>query len=276
MHAAIAATERGWAVFPCRPGDKRPAVQDWENRACADTERVRHYWPSPRHNVGIACGPSALVVLDLDAHGELPDEWQLPGINDGRDVFYQICEWAGMDWPATYTVFTPSGGMHLYFRAPEDGSFRNKAGDTTIGPQVDIRAAGGYVVGAGSVTSAGEYVLTGDQDAGPLPRWLARLFAPAGKADALAAARPGQRRPDAPADASSRLAGLVRTTAESQAGNRTGALVWAAFTLRGMIADGDATEADGELLVQAAVAAGINGGERYARQQVRSVLGRPV
>jgi Bifunctional DNA primase/polymerase, N-terminal len=24
------AAERGWAVFPCRAGDKRPTVRDWE------------------------------------------------------------------------------------------------------------------------------------------------------------------------------------------------------------------------------------------------------
>jgi hypothetical protein len=40
-----------------------------------------------------------------------------------------------------------------------------------------------------------------------------------------------------------------------------------------MAAAGEAdAEAVGERLVQAAVAAGIRGGERYARQQVRHVL----
>jgi hypothetical protein len=272
--AAIAATMRGWAVFPCRPGDKRPAVQDWENRACADPARVARYWPSPRHNYGIACGPSGLVVLDLDAHGELPDEWQLPGINDGRDVFYQVCEWAGMDWPSTYTVFTPSGGMHLYFRAPGDDDFRNKAGNTFIGPMIDIRAQGGYVVGAGSAISAGEYVLTDDQDAQHLPRWIAKALMLTGAADRQEArARGGTA---IPADAGRRLAGLIRAVEESRAGNRTGALVWAAFTLRDMIAASEASPDDGELLVQAAIRAGINGGERYARQQVTSVLRRPA
>lgn len=267
MTPAAQAAARGWAVFPCRPGDKRPAVADWENRACADPERVTRYWPSPRHNYGIACGPSGLVVLDLDAHGELPDEWQLPGIGDGRDVFHQVCEWAGMDWPSTCTVFTPSGGIHLYFRAPESG-FRNKAGNTPLGPMIDIRAQGGYVVGPGSVTSAGEYVLTDDQEPAALPPWIARLLTQ----EPQAARR---RRPASiAADASRRLTGLVRTVEAGKPGGRTGALVWAAFVLRDMIAAGDATERDGDLLVQAAVAAGIDGGERYARQQVASVLRR--
>lgn len=269
VNPAVLAAERGWAVFPCRPGDKRPAVQDWENRACADPARVARYWPSPRHNYGIACGPSGLVVIDLDVKGDLPSEWQLPGINDGRDVFYQVCEWAGMDWPATWTVFTPSAGIHLYFRAPD--GFRNKAGNTPLGPMIDIRAQGGYVVGPGSVTGDGEYVLTDDQDPVPLPPWIARLLAPP-----ETTGRQQQRAPAISGDASRRLAGLVATTEASKAGGRTNALVWSAFVLRDMIAAGDAAEADAELLVQAAVRAGINGGERYARQQVRSVLGRPA
>ena len=66
--AAVEAARRGWAVFPCRPGDKRPAVPDWEHRACSDPERVGRYWPSGQHNIGIACGPSRLVVVDLDTH----------------------------------------------------------------------------------------------------------------------------------------------------------------------------------------------------------------
>ena len=83
--AAVEAAERGWAVFPCRPGDKRPMVGQWEQRATSDPALVARWWPE-RANVGIACGPSALVVVDLDTHGTLPLGWQEPGIRDGADV----------------------------------------------------------------------------------------------------------------------------------------------------------------------------------------------
>ena len=50
----------------------------------------------------------------------------------------------------TCTVATPSGGLHLYYRAPaEDERLRNTAG--TLGWKVDTRAHGGYVVAPGSV-----------------------------------------------------------------------------------------------------------------------------
>lgn len=261
---AVAAARRGWAAFPCRPGGKLPAVpDDWEGRACADPDRVARFWPSPRHNIGIACGPSRLVVLDLDCHGDLPAEWQqMPGIVDGRDVFTQLCEWASQPWPDTYWTATPSGGWHLYFTAPEGGEIRNSAG--LLGPQVDVRATGGYAIAAGSVVDGKPYEVLDDMDPAPLPLWIARLLSPMS-----VKAVPPQRA----ANAAGRMAALVRTVRESQPGDRTGPLVWAAHRLAEMVTAGEASPDDGELLIGAAVEAGIRGGERYARSQVQHVLG---
>ena len=57
----------GWHVFPLAPMTKRqPAVKDWENRATTDPDRIRRCWAADRWNIGIATGPSGLVVVDLD------------------------------------------------------------------------------------------------------------------------------------------------------------------------------------------------------------------
>src|SRR3981081_55957 len=57
----------GWHVFPLAPGTKRqPAVKDWENRATTDPDRIRRCWTADRWNIGVATGPSGLVVVDLD------------------------------------------------------------------------------------------------------------------------------------------------------------------------------------------------------------------
>ncbi len=259
---ALAAAGRGWAVFPCGAGHKRPAVDRWEQRACADPERVARHWPAAA-NVGIACGPSGLVVIDLDAHGELPPDWRLPGLRDGRDVLAQLAEWAGQPWPSTYMVATPSAGWHLYYRAPAGPPLRNTAG--ALGPQIDTRASGGYVVGAGSVVGGTAYEVLDGQDPEPLPAWLLRLLlpAPAGAVPARAGGHPGP----------ARLGSLAATVRASRPGDRTGPLVWAAHRLAEMIAAGQASPDDAEVLVQAAVEAGIRGGERYARYQVTHVLG---
>ena len=276
--AAVEAARHGWAVFPCRPGDKRPAVPDWEHRACSDPERVGRYWPSGRYNIGIACRPSQLVVVDLDTHSPLPDDWRLPGVHDGRDVLALVAEWAGQPWPVTYTVTTPTGGLHLYFAAPEGREIRNSAGK--IGPLVDVRGGGGYVLAAGSVlderaypgkpgcrelvTGGRGYEVADDRGPEPLPVWLAVLAA-----DAEPAARPcppGRVR----AASGARFQGLVGTVRGGREGDRNGPLYWASRRAAEMITAGELDRGTAEeALVAAALEVGLRGGN--ARRGVRSL-----
>jgi hypothetical protein len=258
---AIEAAGRGWSVFPCVPGSKRPAVDRWEQRATADPDRVARYWPSPRHNVGIACGPSNLVVIDLDTHGVLPDDWKLlPGIRDGRDVLAQLCEWACQPWPATYLVGTPSGGWHLYYRAATGSEIRNSA--SKLGPLVDVRASGGYVVAVGSAVDGVAYQLFDGQPAAPLPLWLLRLLTPQ-----PSAARPTMSCRATPA----RMAGLAHTVESAAEGQRNSTLHWAACRAAEMIAVGEIAEPDATAtLTAAAAAAGLPGCE--ASRTIASAL----
>ncbi|WOT34269.1 bifunctional DNA primase/polymerase [Streptomyces coeruleorubidus] len=66
LTAALDAASRGWHVFPLIPGAKRPAIRDWETRATTDRERISRCWTHAAYNVGIATGPSGLIVVDLD------------------------------------------------------------------------------------------------------------------------------------------------------------------------------------------------------------------
>jgi len=275
------AARRGWAVFPCRPGDKRPAVPDWERRACADPERVGRYWPSAQHNIGVACGPSRLVVVDLDTHSPPPDDWRLPGVHDGRDVLALVAEWAGQPWPVTYTVKTPTGGLHLYYSAPDGPGIRNSAGK--IGPLIDVRGGGGYVLAAGSVLDERAYPgnpegrelvkggrgyeLADDNGPEPLPAWLAAFAA-----DTEPAAPPrGPGRVRAVSGA--RFRGLITTVRAGKAGDRNGPLYWASRRAAEMIAAGEVDrDTAEELLVAAALEAGLRGGEREARRTFGSAM----
>jgi hypothetical protein len=257
--AAVAAARRRMHVFPCRPGDKRPVVSRWEQRACADPETVGRYWPSPRHNIGIACGPSRLVVVDCDTHGEMPDEWgTLFGVRDGKDVLAQLCEWAGQPWPSTYMVATPSGGWHLYFTAPEGYEIRNSA--SLLGPLVDIRGCGGYVVGAGSVVDGKPYDLLDDQDPAPLPAWITR---------ALAHRRDSRTGGHGLGAVSARVAGLVRTVESAKEGTRNDTLYWAAS--RAAELSGNERDAAIDALLHAAGCAGLSA--REAWRTVQSAIG---
>src|SRR5690606_18675731 len=121
------------------------------NRICAA-------WSRAPYNVGLATGPSGLCVLDLDAPkpGEpVPPELARQGVRCGEDMLAVVAERAGQPVPnETLTVRTPSGGLHLYFTAPDGVQLRNTAGErgNGLGWKIDTRAWGGYVVAPGSIT----------------------------------------------------------------------------------------------------------------------------
>jgi hypothetical protein len=176
---ALGLAERGWRVFPLVPGSKRPAIRAWEQRATTDPERITRCWNHAPYNIGLVTGPSGLVVVDLDTPDEgeaAPDGWSMVGISSGVDVLAHLATRAGASLPETYTVTTPSGGTHLYFRAPTTVDLRNTAGE--LGWLVDTRAHGGYVVAPGSITPRGGYELHDDSDPADLPGWLLQALTP--------------------------------------------------------------------------------------------------
>ncbi|MEV0645530.1 bifunctional DNA primase/polymerase [Phytomonospora sp. NPDC050363] len=186
LAAALAAAERGWHVFPLKPGEKRPAVRDWENRATIDAARIERCWKAGPFGVGIACGPSRLIVVDLDRPKpgfEWPPAWSMVGVFDGADVLCVLAERAGQAVPLdTHTTRTASGGTHLYFQAPAGADLRNTSGDKGqgLGPLIDTRANGGYVVAAGTILADGStYTTVYDRDPAPLPAWLVTALTPA-------------------------------------------------------------------------------------------------
>jgi Bifunctional DNA primase/polymerase, N-terminal len=180
LRGALWAASKGWRVFPIRPTAKKPpAVASWETRATADPGQVRRWWRAAPYNAGIACGPSGLVVVDLDVPkpGEaVPAAWA--GCADGAAVLAALCERHGQSWPDTLTVTTRRGGLHLYFTAPAGVRLGNTAGG--LGWLIDTRAHGGYVVAPGSIVEAadgtGRYEFASYRPAAELPAWLARLI----------------------------------------------------------------------------------------------------
>ncbi|NUT53804.1 MAG: bifunctional DNA primase/polymerase, partial [Saccharothrix sp.] len=116
-------------MIPLWPRSKAARDKGWESTATQNSERIRDIWEPRPYNVGIACGPSGLYVIDLDdAHGhEPPAQWA--GATHGSDVLTRVAAAAGQPYPAgTFTVRTPSGGLHLYFRAPTEPELRNTVG----------------------------------------------------------------------------------------------------------------------------------------------------
>jgi hypothetical protein len=293
LTSALACVLRGWPVFPLRPGTKKPAFhgydqcphtgicadthQGWEQRAMVDPEKVRWYWTSRRYrgcNVGVAVGRAGLVGIDLDLPkpGDAPPfpPWNRPDVTSGEDVFLLLCDQAGQVPPVdTFTVATPSGGTHLYYRAPAGIELRNTAGNesgTGLGWKIDTRAGGGQLVAPGSVVEGRRYRVVLDVDPVPLPAWLVdRLKAPP--------ALP----PPAPVAVRNRsafvTAAIRAETAAVRAArvNRNAALWGAACALGQLVGGGQLTEQEHADALMDAASRHIGVGAYSARQAAQTI-----
>jgi len=267
LGAALEAAARGWRVFPLAPGRKTPrrAASDWEHKATSDPDRVARWWGRhPADNVGIAAGPSGLVVVDLDTPkpGDKPAPTPWGPATHGVEVFDVVAD--GRDLPATWTVATPTGGWHLYFGAPvvraeKVGAdlgekklwpeLRNTAG--RLGWKIDTRAHGGFVVAAGSVIDGRPYRLHDDTPPADLPAWLLQLLTPPRPATPTGPARPVSKARGYVATA---LAAEVQAVLDAGPGTRNHTLNAAAWSLARFVAQGvvarqvieDALQAAGE------------------------------
>jgi len=246
LWSALAAADAGWHVFPCAPGSKRPALPDnWQDLATTDSGRIRAWWARRPYNIGIACGQSGLVVIDLDVARDGHDGHDgrdgfrgLDGPASGADALERLCLAHGQRYPAgTYTVDTPSGGSHLYFTAPQT-PVRNSAG--RLGPLIDVRADGGYVVGDGSVIDGRRYAARGDflPLALPLPAWLARLLREEPALPEFTRPLPVLDRAQGRAYALAAFREETRRVAEAPVGTRNHTLNRAAFSLGQLVAAG--------------------------------------
>ncbi|WP_437079612.1 bifunctional DNA primase/polymerase [Streptomyces sp. enrichment culture] len=180
--------------------------------ATLDPARIEQWWGDhPGLGVGVACGPAGLVVVDIDAHEALPPgrDRLLPGIGipDGVDLtglatgFHTIGVLAALrgavspaDDDTTLRVRTPSGGLHVWYRAQHGHRWQcstGSGGGRALAWQVDVRAHGGYIVAPGTVTEAGPYAPVGTvREVAPLPVWLARELDRTGHLPPAAGAAP--------------------------------------------------------------------------------------
>ncbi|MER5889901.1 bifunctional DNA primase/polymerase [Streptomyces sp. NPDC001941] len=278
LRAALQAAERGWHVFPLRPHSKRPALHGeracprtgacsgghakWEQRATTDPGRIRAAWSRAPYNVGVATGPSGLLVVDLDML-KLED---LKGTPDGVTSFAALCERAREAAPDTYRVRTARGGQHLYFTQPPGVRLHSTKG--ALAPKIDTRGWGGYVVAAGSATPTGAYESLCAPEAACLPSWLHSVLRPVRKAAAApSVAITGQSRRYADVA----LASEARNVAGAQAGEREAKLFRAARALGRFVAWGDLPRHVVEQALQeGGEAAGLSASE--CRSTLRSAL----
>ena len=147
---ALHYARRGWPVFPLhtveenhcscgrecgRNAGKHPRTERGLLNATTDLNRIRTWWATwPDANLGIPTGTSTFVVLDVD-----PEK--------GGDTTLAALLAQHGPLPETVEAFTGGGGRHLCFQHP-GGRFPNSA--SVLGPGLDTRGDGGYIVAAPS------------------------------------------------------------------------------------------------------------------------------
>jgi Bifunctional DNA primase/polymerase, N-terminal. len=252
----------GYAVFPLAPGEKRPhgrLVPHGLKEASREEATITTWWRScPRCGVGILA-PEEVLVLDFDD----PTAWErlkgeYPTLGDAP------------------RQRTPKGGYHVFLRLPQgmglSATVRKLAG-------VDLRGMGkAYVVASPTRLADGrgytwEVPLVRPEDLPQIPEdFLLRLLPPP----------PPPREVVVGASSPRRLRGLLESYAAAVAGapegTRHNTLIRYAVAAGGLIPHGLSPEEAEEVLVAAAMRAGLP--EREARDAARWGLkvgeGRPL
>ncbi len=138
--------EAGIPVFPIRVGAKEPAYKGSFHNATCDPDEIDRLWAIADWNIGLEPEQAGWAIVDID----------------------DLATWENLDEhkPDTYTVQTPSGGRHLYFRGSVGGSA------SRLAHGVDTRGRGSYVLVPPSSVSGSLYTVVNAQDPTPLPAWI--------------------------------------------------------------------------------------------------------
>jgi Bifunctional DNA primase/polymerase, N-terminal/Primase C terminal 1 (PriCT-1) len=182
LEAALSYAEKNcWKVLPLhsiRPGGectcgndecdrkgKHPRTQHGLKDASRDPEQIRKWWSTwPDANVGVATGEdSGIFVLDVDDKRDKAGSRSLQALRDGHL------------WQEDTRVSVTGNGKHLLFLHP---GVRIKNGVSTLGPGLDIRGDGGYIVAPPSLHVSGRHYCWGNPEK-PIanaPDWMLELL----------------------------------------------------------------------------------------------------
>jgi hypothetical protein len=147
----------------CSSIGKHPRTDKGHLAATTDAHVIEEWWRRwPDANIGVRTGAiSGLLVLDTDPrHG-------------GDDALHELEQEHGT-LPASASVRTPGGGQHYYFRHP---GCEVRGSADKVGPGIDVRADGGYILVPPSVGANGRaYEQDEEAQLASAPAWLLGLI----------------------------------------------------------------------------------------------------
>jgi len=179
LQAALEYARFGWRVLPvhstdgspcscgasnCKSPGKHPRTKNGLKDATCDPSTIDTWWSWwPQANVGVLTGEkSGIIVLDVDPrHG-------------GDGTLGELQKRYGR-LPETLVSKTGGGGQHYYFRYP---GYHVRTRQSAVGPGLDLKGDGGYIVAPPSLHRSGErYLWAGDgfsqgAEVADPPAWL--------------------------------------------------------------------------------------------------------
>ena len=141
LQEALGYAKRGWYVFPTREVPSEPFMKDGVMtinkvkspyisggflNSSTDYNEISYWWKRyPNAGIGIDCGKSNLIVLDLD-------------VRKGKDGFTSFSKLNISDEGALHAI-TPSGGLHIIYSGQSNSHVDVENG-------LDVRSKGAYIV----------------------------------------------------------------------------------------------------------------------------------
>jgi len=171
--AALSYAKRGWKVFPlhgitangnctcgeknCSDAGKHPVAKNGLKAATSDIRQIKTFWSNNCHNIAILTGQaSGITVLDIDI-----------GKKGGDETWTTLNKKTGE--PLTLMAQTGSGGAHVFFKY----NSALKTSTNTLGPGIDCRNDGGYIVAPPSLHHSGNvYRWLNDEKLNDVPAHL--------------------------------------------------------------------------------------------------------
>lgn len=166
LKQALLYARNGLEILPLQANKKIPFKTDcFPNgfkSATASFEKIQKHWREhPDSNIGIKIGTS-LVILDVDVH------------KDNGFISLEVLENKFGSLPETFSVNTPTGGKHYYFRLPRGIRIERQI---NAFKGIDILTNGYVVASPSMINEKGYEVATGSiNDIAILPDWLLNTF----------------------------------------------------------------------------------------------------
>ena len=137
---ALTYAEKGWPIFPCKPGEKVPLTRNGVLDATTDIGTITRWWTeTPDANIGLDVGGAGMMALDYDP-GSSKEELEA---NVG---------------PIPDTLLrskTPRGGDHTFFALARGELVAQSS--SKLAPHIDVRSFHSYVLLPPSKTKDGSY-----------------------------------------------------------------------------------------------------------------------